>query len=308
MRLLLVAAAFSALVLFVGVTKTDAEADVDQVVFESTLRDMHDGSDYYTAMRAALIEKEGAAPSQLRSVRPPLEFWVLSQLPAQAWRYAAGAAFAAVIVLAGLLGQPYGRGGGALAAGLAGLWGLGYMPLLYLHAEVWAAPLLLGALLSARRDRGGAAVALAAAAAAVRELYAVAFLALLWKYRKQPIAWAASACLGVYAMLHVVAAQGILVDSGREAPFGNFDEGVTYFVSALSPSDKPLGWLIGLLTVGLGALGLWRRRRDPIAPAAACHALTLIVLTLTLGRAYWGFAYGPLLAAFAPAALRRGAD
>lgn len=304
-RMLIVSAVFGALVLVVGQQTTQAESDVDQVVFEETLRDMRAGADYYPAMRDALIEKEGAPPSQLRSVRPPLEFWTLSRLPESAWRYASGAAFAAVIVLAGLLGLPYGRWGGAASAGLAGLWSLGYTPLLYLHAEVWGAPFLLGALLAVRRGRIGPAVGLAALATALRELYALAFMGLLWKNRRRPVAWVVTVLLAAYAVVHGSNARRILVSDGKEAPFGNLDESGSYFLSALSPSDRPLGWSIGMVTIVGGAVGLYFARRHPASALATLHCGGLAVVTLLLGRAYWGFTFGPLLAAFAPAALAR---
>lgn len=304
------AIAFTAVVAFVGMGTGGREADVDQAVYEHTLREMRNGTDYYEATRDALVAKEGAPPSQLRSVRPPLEFAVLARLPESTWRLAAAVAFGATIALAGALAQPFGRWAGPVAVTGAGLWSLGYMPLLYLHAEIWAAPWLLAGLLYLRRRRPGPAIGALATAVAFRELYAMPLLVAAATHRRRKATWFALVALASYAIAHAVRAAGIIEAGGRETPFGNFHLGASYVLTAVSPSDRPLGWLIG---VGFGVCGVagalrWRRR-DPAARAAVAHVALMVPLTWLAGRSYWGFTFGPLLAAYAPAAFaRRPAD
>ena len=76
-------------------------------------------------------------------------------------------------------------------------------------------------------------------------------------------------------------------------------------LSALSPSDRPFGWIVG---VGGGVLGLVGAvRRWPVDRAARLVVLTAAVLvpaTVFFGREYWGLTFGVALACFAPAARR----
>ena len=63
--------ALGALTLAVGLRASTSQSDIDELVYRRTLVSMNHGDGYYAAMRKALVRKEGAPPTQVRSVRPP---------------------------------------------------------------------------------------------------------------------------------------------------------------------------------------------------------------------------------------------
>jgi hypothetical protein len=295
---------FAALAVVLGVRAGYREVDIDELVYRRTLVSMSHGEGYYPAMRHALVRKEGAPPTQVRSVRPPTMFLLLYRLPASSWRWVVGVVFLAVLLLAWRLGRPFGPRGGAVAVVLAGLWLLGASPLLFLHSELWGMPFALGGALAFRRRMWVAAAVLLGAAVLFRETYAVFFLAgLLWAESRRAFVLVLVA-LGGLAATHVVLAQQALSGHGREPAFGASGLSVRYVLSCLSPSDRVFGWAVGLTGDVLGFVGLLRSRRtDLAARLVLTAAIVLIPATIVVGRTYWGLTFGVAVACFAPSAL-----
>jgi hypothetical protein len=115
------------------------------------------------------------------------------------------------------------------------------------------------------------------------------------------------ALLGILAVLgaaHAHVAQEALAAHGREPAFGASRLSLDYVLSAVSPSDRPVGWAVGLAAEVLGIIGLIRLRHSGgAAPLILTAAAVLIPATVFLGREYWGLTFGVALASYAPAAL-----
>jgi hypothetical protein len=308
---LLVAATFTVVAVVVGVRVADSDLDVDEVVYQSTIHGMRAGQSYYPAMRDALVAKEGAPPSQLRSVRPPTLYLLLRPFPKAAWRWLVAFPVAAATLLAGCLADRLGRRRyhevppGAVAAGLVGAWMVAATPLLYLHAELWGLPLVLAGLVAIDTGHRDRAACLFAAAAAFRELYLVWFVvawALSWRRRAW---WAAAACVGVLGAVHLRLASHILSAHGKEAPLGGTFHHVREVFGAFSPSRALFAMIVGTVALVAAAVGLARDHGTATRQITAISAATLLALTTVVGRDYWGLTFGPVLAVFAPLALQR---
>ena len=304
-RFAVVAAVCLALVATVlGVRTGYGTVDVDEVVFRNTVVAIRDGAGYYPAMRDALAAKEGAPPSQIRSVRPPTLYVALARFPEGSWRYLAGAAYLAVLMLAWRLGRPLHPLGGPIAVFLAGMWVLGAAQYLFLHAELWGLPFLLAGALAVRNSRWALAALAVAGAAVLREIYVLPLLVGLAVVPRRRAWVVALVIVGALGALHAGLAADILDPQGKEAAFGKSGLGPRYVLSALSPSDQPVGWLLGLAGGVLGALGLRRCwNADDAARLILPFAAVMVPLTVFLGREYWGLAFGPAVACFAPAGL-----
>jgi hypothetical protein len=306
-RVAVVAAVLMALLATaVGVRNGYRVVDVDEVVFRRTLVAMERGEGYYPAMRDALVAKEGAPPTQLRSVRPPTLYLFLSRFPPGSWRYLVGAVYLAVLLLAWRLGRPLHPYGGPIAVVVAGMWMLGAAEVLFLHTELWGVPFLLAGALALRHRRWTVAAAMVGLAAVQREIFVIPLLiGLVVVPRRGRRAWvAAVVVVAGLGLLHAILATHVLAAHGREAPFGKSGLGIRYVLSALSPSDQPFGWGIGVLTLVLGFGGLFRRwSEDAGARVLLVFAAAMVPLTVLIGREYWGLAFGPALACFVPAAL-----
>ena len=295
--------ALTALVL--GIRTGYGTLDVDEAVYRDTTVAMANGQGYYPAMRDALVAKEGAPPSQVRSVRPPTLYLVLSRFPVGSWRYLVGAVYLAVLLAAWRLGRPLHPLGGPAAVVLTGMWMIGAAPFLFLHAELWGVPLLLGGALAFRQGRWALAAVALAAAAVLREIYILPLvLGLALAPRRRPF-WIALAAVGALGSLHAVLAQQILDAGGKEAAMGA-SEGlsVRYVLNAISPSDAPAGWFVGVAGFALGFAGL--RARWPVDPAARLlllFAAAMVPLTVFVGRNYWSLTFGPVLACYVGAAV-----
>lgn len=306
-RVALVAiACLTVVAVVLGVKTAYREVDVDEVVFRDTLVSMREGQGYYPAMRDALVRKEGAPPSQVRSVRPPTVYLFLSRFPASSWRYVVGAVYLSASFLAWRLGRPLHPAGGPVAVTLVGLWVLGSAPLLFLHAELWGLPFLLAGVLALRSHRWTAAAVSLALAALIREIYLIPLvIGLVVADRRR--AWLpALAVVGMAGALHFNLASDVLSAGGREPRFGASGLGLDYILSAISPSDRPLGWLVGVGGLILGTWGLHRRwSGDVAARLLLAFSLVMVPLTILFGRQYWGLTFGPALACYVPAALSR---
>jgi hypothetical protein len=295
--------ALAALVL--GIRAGYRTVDVDEVVYRDTMVAMAHGQGYYPAMHDALVRKEGAPPTQIRSIRPPTLYLLLARVPPSSWRYLVGGVSLGVLLLAWRLGRPLHPYGGPVAVLLAGMWVLGAAPLLFLHTELWGLPLLLGGAVAVRRQNWALGAAAVAAAALVREIYVLPLLVgLAVAPRRRPWWWAV-ALVGALGLLHARLATQILSAHGKEAAFGA-SQGLSphYVLNALSPSDRPFGWLVGVAGAVLGFAGLHRRwGDDPAARLLLPFVAAMVPLSVFVGRSYWALAFGPALACFVPAAL-----
>lgn len=299
--------AVSGLALLASLTSTGV-VDVDQRAYVQTLESMQDGDGYYPAMRDALVAKEGAPPTQVRSFRTPIVFWILSLLPQSLWRPAAGLAFAITIALAAKLAKPFGLYAPLAATAGVGLMAISYSSHLYLHAEIWAMPWILAGLWALRQGRATSPWLLAVGLG-LRELFALLFLFAMildWvrnsSNRRHWIAAAMS--VSAFGLVHAYRASAFVAASGYEAPFGNEKANLRFVLSAISPGDGLFSWAVGIVLVLLGVVGLTRvLKTDSIAPVVAGHVIVMLPITLILGRVYWGFTFVPLLAIYAPGAL-----
>ena len=288
----------------IGVRTGYGLVDVDELVFRDTLVSMQGGEGYYPAMRDALVVKEGAPPTQVRSIRPPTLYLVLSRFPEGSWRYLVGAVYLAVLLLAWRLGRTLHRYGGPIAVTVAGMWVLGATEVLFLHTELWGLPFLLAAALALRHERWALAAVSVGVAALMREIYVLPLLfGLVLVPRRR--AWAATlVVVVVLGVIHADLASGVLADQGREAAFGQSGHGFRYILSALSPSDRIFGWVIGIPSLVLGFFGLAQEwREDAGARLLLPFAAVMVLLTVLVGREYWSLTFGPALACFVPAAL-----
>jgi hypothetical protein len=294
----------AALAVLAGVRMGYRELDVDEVVYRDTIMAVRDGQGYYPAMREALVAKEGAPPSQIRSVRPPTLYVFLSWFPPAAWRYLVGVVYLATLLLAWRLARPLHSIGGPLAVFLTGMWMVAASPLFFLNTELWGLPFMLAGALALRNQRWALAAVALSAAAVLREIFVLPLLVgFAVSPRRRPWIVALAVVLGL-ALLHADLAREILSAEGKEAPFGKSGLGPRYLLSALSPSAQPGGWLVGVTGTILGLLGLRLRwAEDPAARLLLPFVAVMIPLTWFLGRVYWGLAFGPALACFAPAGL-----
>jgi hypothetical protein len=296
---------FTSLAVAFGVRAGYKELDIDELVYRETLVAMHHGAGYYHAMGRALTQKEGTPPSQVRSVRPPTLFLMLYRLPPRSWRWVVGLVYLATLLLAWRLARPFTAWGGPLAVVLAGMWLLGAAPLLFLHSELWAVPLVLAGALALRNGRWAAAALLLGAAVLFRETYAVPFLAgLLWTRQRRPFL-VVLGLLAVLAGVHTWLAQAALSPHGREPAFGASGLSANYVLSAVSPADRPLAWVVGLAGGLLGLAGSAARwSEDRAARLVLCSGVVLAPATILVGREYWGLTFGVALACFVPAGVQ----
>lgn len=267
--------------------------DVDEVLFRSTILHMQAGDSYYDAFRTAIEEKSGVGPSQVRAVRTPVVSTLLEPLPASSWRWVAAIpAFALCLAAAALAGAD--AIAQRAAAVLAGTWMLVSLPLLYLHAELWGAPLVLVAALALGAGRDGPAAALAVAAAAFRELFGVSLLAgLVLRRARRP--WVvALAVAAVGATLHYRWASRILDPDGYEPALVALDPYTRY----VSPGAGGAAQVLGVAMLVAALAGWWLRRDDERFRFLVAFSLPLIVATAAFGRAYWSLLWcGPSSAA-----------
>lgn len=294
----------TALAVAVGLRAGESRPDADELVYRRTLVAMQHGQGYYTAMRDALVRKEGAPPSQVRSVRPPTMFLLLRPLPRSTWRWAVGVVYLAVLLLAWSLSRSLAPWGGPVGVTLASVWLLGAASRLYLHSEIWGLPFLLGGALAMRRRQWPVAAACLAAAVLFRETYAVAFVAgLLWSERRRPF-WVAAGVLVVLGAVHVTLAQAALSAHGKENALRNGTLGLRFVLNVVSPYDQPLGWVLGVASLVLGAVGFAVRWADDRgARVLAVTAAVLLPATIAVGREYWSLTYGVGIACYVPAGL-----
>jgi MYXO-CTERM domain-containing protein len=279
----LIGLAVLAVALIVGIRQDNKGiVDIDQLVYERTLQSMADGDGYYDATVRALAQKDGAPPTQVRSIRPPLLFVGLYSVPENARRPLALVPCAALLLGAAALA---GRRAASQRAAvvLTGVWILVSFPTLYLHSELWGAPFLLGAALYVQRDRDAPAAGLLFVATLLRELFALGLLVgLALRPNRRP--WAlATVAAAVAWLVHAKLASRVVDPAGYDPPLKMEKNPLHY----LSPGDTGAAWIVGAILLALGAIGAWQRRNDPHVRYLVAVAAPLLVLTPLVGRQYW---------------------
>lgn len=276
--------------------------DVDQRVFESVIVHMRGGYGYYDGFAEALREKSGVGPSQVRSVRTPVVSMLLAPFPRAAWRWLAAIPAFAICLTSAALAGPH-LLARRLAAGLAGLWMVTSLPLLYLHAELWGAPLVLGAALLLRRS-GALAATLAAIAAVTRELYVLPLVVGLALARRRRPWLVALLLVAIAGLFHAVWATRLLDPHGFEPPIGA-RERVSIYVG---PGSTVPGELTGMALLGAASVGCVMRRADPAFRFLIGGLAPLIVATALSGRSYWSLTWSGMTSAAAGVAIAAGID
>jgi len=291
-----------------GVRTGYREMDVDEVVYVHTLHSMQHHEGYYEAMRDALVKKEGAPPSAARAIRPPPLYLILRWFPERSWRWLAGLAFLASLLLVARLGRPFGTYGGLVAVVLAGLWLVASAPLLFLHGEIWGLPFLIGALLYVRRDDDWRAVACVVGAVLFRELYAV-MLGIGFVLRRRRVPWLAGlVVVAALAAVHVALAAHVLSKTGHQVRLGNDPRTLGFVLRAMGLGDRPaISWL-AIPIFAAAVTGATRvRTTDAAARLILPFAAVMFAAAVYATRIYWTLTFAPALAAWAPAAFSRAA-
>jgi len=250
----------------------------------------------------ALTEKEGAPPSQLRSVRPPTLFLLLRPFPASSWRVLAVVVYLSVLLLAWRIARDATVWAGPVVVVLVAAYLRSAAPYLYLHAELWGLPLALGGLLALRRRRLALAAGLIVGAVLIRELYVIYLVAgFVWVPRRRPFV-VGGVVVAALGLVHVVLASRILDPHGREASFGN-ETGWRHALEALGPGGGAFGAAVGVAVLVLGVLVLTvlaRRGDDRVETRTALVGVVALALAATtIGRVYWGLTFAPVACCYA---------
>lgn len=277
--------------------------DIDQRVFESAIIHMHGGQGYYDSFAEALREKSGVGPSQVRSVRTPIVSTLLAPFPRPVWRWLAAIPALALCLMAAALAGPdlLAR---RLAAGLAGVWMVTSLPLLYLHAELWGAPLVLGAAVSLRGKRNALAAALAWLAAVTRELYLLPLVVGFALARRRRPWLVALVLVGIAGVFHTVWATRVLDPHGFEPPIGARERYSIY----LGPGSTLPAEITGVVLLIPATAGCIMRRADPAFRFLIGGLAPLIVATALSGRAYWSLTWCGMTSAAAAVAVAAAVD
>lgn len=275
--------------------------DVDERLFRSTLVHMQEGAGFYDAHEQAIIEKSGVGPSQVRSLRTPVLAMVLVWFPDSAWRWLAALPAAALCLAAAALAGPD-IIASRIAAGLAALWMVVSLPLLYLHQELWGAPLLAFGALQLRRGHDGPAALLCLLATGIRELFGLSLVVgLLLRRRRGPWAMALAAS-AAGAALHARWASHVVDPSGYDPPLRALD---SYFEYVSPGGAGVAAQVAGVVLLALAGLGFWLRRTEPDQQLLIAVVVPLVVATALSGRSYWALTWCGVTSAAGAVALRR---
>ena len=293
------------LTLWASPSETNLAPDTgDVALYQSVVRDMQGGQDYYTAAVSEARERGYPLHPSL-TVRLPALAWVLSALGGDLMQRLAVSALALLaagawifrFAKAGVSPLQFGLAASVCLIGQAAAFVQGGA---WLH-EVWAGALIALSLALRTEKRWALAVIVGLCAALFRELavgylIVMAIVALLEGRRNETIAWSAS--IGIFALAlaaHAARVSELVLPTDGASPGWLALEGWSFVLSGAywSWSLLKLGWLT-VLMLPLALLGLTARPVD--------LRLTLIVFGyvgafLFLGRAdtsYWGFIYAPL--------------
>ncbi|MEY2588474.1 MAG: hypothetical protein QOJ67_458 [Acidimicrobiaceae bacterium] len=297
---LVLAVVMIVLALATGLRAAGSTQDVDEAAFRQTLSEMQHGSDYYRALRDALVEKEHKAPpSNVRAYRPPTLYLLLARLPESMWRWAAVVPFTVMILGAWAIGEHLHRLGAPAAVVLVGVWAISSAPHAYLYTELWGAAALIAGLAMVQRDRVAAAACCFAAAVLLRELFLVAFVVAALHHWRDKTWRAATVVVAALGAVHVYLANQVLDPNGFQPALRAIDARLGV-VDLVSPGNAPIAVAVGLIGIVGGGIGLLRGviGRLPASRIAAAHAIILCAGTLAISRSYWALTFAPATAAF----------
>lgn len=269
------------------------QEDVDERLFHSIIVQMRSGDGYYEAAAAAVREKSGVGPSQVRSIRPPVLAATLRLFPPAWWRWLALIPAAGLCLAAAALAGPelLAR---RIAGGMASLWMLVSLPLLHLHHELWGGALVMAGALEMRRHRDGRAALWCLIATLVRELFGLSLVAGLLLGRDRRPWVAALGATGVFAVLHVMGARPVLDPRGMDPPLRALESYFKY----VAPGSGPAARVVGVALLAFAVGGFWIRRHTTEFRFLALVVVPLVVATAAAGRSYWSLTWcGPTSAA-----------
>jgi len=230
-------------------------------------------------------------------------FLALRWLPPRTWRWAVGIVYLAMTLVAWRIGRPFGLIGGPLACAAVGIWALGFTEFLFLHSELWGAPLFMAGALSMRNRRDSTAAALIAGATVVRELFGLGLvLGLVLAKKRKPWVLAIAGVVAL-AVIHALLAARVLSAHGYEAAFGNEARTAAFLRILVSPGGAPADFVFGALTIVGGVIGAARARgADATARLVLPFSVLMLLFTVWSTRRYWSPVWAPPLACFVPAA------
>ena len=289
-------------VAIIFLVRAPAEPDlemIDHALFTMTVDEMRDGAGYYEATEDAFAIVYGPERAELtetvRGFRPPTLFLIWRLLPNDR---AIWLAYVLVATLAGVL-----------SAGLARFPPLGILVSIYLlglgmlntgggwmaqftTTELWAVPVMLGAILAVRRERWWLAASLGLLAVMVREtaaplLVVGAALALVGRLPKRPWLTSLATAAGLYGLHAILASE--FIDPGVATALPSRAE-IPGSLLRIVGMGLPAGLVVGLILWVLAIIRVFRREQHPLLTSAY---LWLPLIGLVLERHYWGIMVVP---------------
>jgi hypothetical protein len=263
--------------------------DNDQYLYQGTVRRMRAGQGYYEASEQT-FRAAGGTIETARGYRLPTAFLLWRLLPER------GLWPAYVIVVAGATALILLAGGVAPIAVLLCflyLLILGKFSVEYLFVELWAVPLVAGAMVASVARRWWPAAGLALAATTVRELAVLLIVggllaALVRKHPTKPWVGALATAAVLYG-LHIVLVSSHLGSHGTEGRL--LGTGSLSAAAHMMGFQLPAGVVVGPLL--WSAALVWLRRTDRLLAVGPYAALPL--LGLVADRPYWGGMVVPFL-------------
>lgn len=272
---------------------------IDHALFTITVDNMRGGAGYYEAMEESLAIVYGPERADVtetvRGFRPPTTFLLWRLLPGDQTIWIAFVAMTAV--------------SGLLAARLARFPPLGILVTIYLlgigmfenggvwiaqftTTELWAVPLMLGAVVAIRDERWWLAAGLGLLAVTIREtaaplLVVGAGLAVLGRLPKRPWLSALAMAAGLYGV-HAFLASAF-IDPGVAAGLPNRAEipASTLRIAGMGlPEDMVIGPILWILAI----IRVFRFQKHSLLMSAY---LWLPLVGLLLERHYWGILVVP---------------
>lgn len=262
----------------------------DPDVYLDAVHRMRGGEGYYDAMDAALRAAGIGPVESVRAMRMPTWFVLARWVPSDRllwWAFLA-MMVVCVVLVTHLVRRPVTA---VATAGLMALIGLEG----YTFPDVWCVPLVLGAVLAARRQRWWLAIALATGATAIREVAALALVALAVEMVRTTRRWmppllalAAAAAMGL-AHAHAVGPYLVAEGQGREAQLIGSSHGLSSVASMAS------AWVPGGIAIGvpLYLLAVWSLRRSPLLCTLGVW-LALPLVGVVVHRIEWGALVTPV--------------
>jgi hypothetical protein len=272
-----------------GPGPVDSQA-ADEVIGRTAVEHMRTGESYYEAMDQALRATNGP-PKSWRAFREPMifELWSLLSNERAVWL--------AFVVLAGLAGLAVAATSDApLVAPLIPFYLLKSARLdQQFLVEMWAGPALVIAIASWRRGWYRTAAVITTATVLIRELAVVLLVGGLLSRRRDRTPWLVGLVVAVVCVgAHFAFAGRYASSSGSEAPLlgtGGLERALD--MAGVGFSDRAIAGLV------LWPVAWLRIRTDRELALFAGPLLAVPVLGLFVGRDYWGFVVVPTILLFA---------